>query len=87
MLMQALPKIIEEAVRPMQNIDSIRIMQVDRLNTGAAGARGGDGLPSASSGNLANRLWVPLSGIAPTHRWSINSSRKWVCPATDWMAS
>jgi uncharacterized membrane protein YqiK len=54
-LIQALPKIIEEAVKPMQNIDSIRIMQVDGLNTGAAGAQAGDGVPSATSGNLAEQ--------------------------------
>jgi uncharacterized membrane protein YqiK len=39
-LIQALPKIIEEAVKPMEKIDSIRIMQVDGLN-GAGGANGG----------------------------------------------
>ena len=52
-LIQALPKIIEEAVKPMQSIDSIRIMQVDGLNTG--GANGGDGVPVVSSGNLAEQ--------------------------------
>ena len=46
-LIQALPRIIEQAVKPMQNIDSIRIMQVDGLNTGAAGAQAGDGAPGA----------------------------------------
>jgi uncharacterized membrane protein YqiK len=51
-LIQALPKIIEEAVKPMQSIDSIRIMQVDGLNTGAAG---GDGVPTVASGNLAEQ--------------------------------
>jgi uncharacterized membrane protein YqiK len=51
-LIQALPKIIEEAVKPMQSIDSIRIMQVDGLNTGAAG---GDGVPTIASGNLAEQ--------------------------------
>jgi uncharacterized membrane protein YqiK len=53
-LIQALPKIIEEAVRPMQNIDSIRIMQVDGLNTGAAAAQAGD-LGGNGSGNLAEQ--------------------------------
>jgi uncharacterized membrane protein YqiK len=51
-LIQALPKIIEEAVKPMQSIDSIRIMQVDGLNTGGAG---GDGVPTVTSGNLAEQ--------------------------------
>ncbi len=54
-LIQALPKIIEEAVRPMQNIDSIRIMQVDGLNTGAAGAQAGDHGNGAGGGNLAEQ--------------------------------
>ncbi|WP_116813225.1 flotillin family protein [Steroidobacter cummioxidans] len=54
-LIQALPKIIEEAVRPMQNIDSIRIMQVDGLNTGAAGAQAGDHAAGNGSGNLAEQ--------------------------------
>lgn len=54
-LIQALPKIIEEAVRPMQNIDSIRIMQVDGLNTGAAGAHSAEHMPGAPSTNLAEQ--------------------------------
>jgi uncharacterized membrane protein YqiK len=54
-LIQGLPRIIEQAVKPMQNIDSIRIMQVDGLNTGAAGAQTGDGAPAAGSGNLAEQ--------------------------------
>jgi uncharacterized membrane protein YqiK len=39
----------------MQNIDSIRIMQVDGLNTGAASAQSGDGAGTAGSGNLAEQ--------------------------------
>ena len=54
-LIQGLPRIIEQAVKPMQNIDSIRIMQVDGLNTGAAGAQAGDGTAPAGSGNLAEQ--------------------------------
>jgi uncharacterized membrane protein YqiK len=54
-LIQGLPRIIEQAVKPMQNIDSIRIMQVDGLNTGAAAANAGDGVTSAGSGNLAEQ--------------------------------
>lgn len=54
-LIQALPKIIEESVRPMEKIDSIRIMQVDGLKTsvggvGAAAVNGADG-----GGNLAEQ--------------------------------
>lgn len=57
-LIQALPKIIEEAVKPIEKIDSIRIMQVDGLNgaggsgNGAAGHENGAGAPS---GNLAEQ--------------------------------
>ncbi|HMN44332.1 MAG TPA: flotillin family protein [Povalibacter sp.] len=54
-LIQGLPRIIEQAVKPMQNIDSIRIMQVDGLNTGAANAQAGDGVPGGSGGNLAEQ--------------------------------
>jgi uncharacterized membrane protein YqiK len=54
-LIHALPKIIEEAVRPMQNIDSIRIMQVDGLNTGAANASAGEFAAGAGTGNLAEQ--------------------------------
>jgi uncharacterized membrane protein YqiK len=53
-LIQALPKIIEESVRPMEKIDSIRIMQVDGLRSGggAGSAAGSDG---AGAGNLAEQ--------------------------------
>jgi uncharacterized membrane protein YqiK len=53
-LIQALPKIIEESVRPMEKIDSIRIMQVDGLKSGggAGSATGSDG---AGAGNLAEQ--------------------------------
>ncbi|HEY0942994.1 MAG TPA: flotillin family protein [Steroidobacter sp.] len=54
-LIQALPKIIEEAVRPMQSIDSIRIMQVDGLNTGDSGARAGEYAAASGGGNLAEQ--------------------------------
>jgi uncharacterized membrane protein YqiK len=58
-LIQALPKIIEESVRPMEHIDSIRIMQVDGLNGGGGGgghngANGANG-NAAGSGNLAEQ--------------------------------
>jgi len=52
-LIQALPKIIEESVRPMEKIDSIRIMQVDGLNSGAPAGPVADG--QASGTNLAEQ--------------------------------
>jgi uncharacterized membrane protein YqiK len=57
-LIQALPKIIEEAVKPIEKIDSIRIMQVDGLNGSGGGANGAavhDGGAGAPSGNLAEQ--------------------------------
>ena len=48
-LIQALPRIIEEAVKPMEKIDSIRIMQVDGLN----GAGGGNGATAHENGAVA----------------------------------
>jgi uncharacterized membrane protein YqiK len=65
-LIQALPKIIEEAVRPMQNIDSIRIMQVDGLNTGAASAQTGD--HSAGTGSGSGNLAEQAVGAALKYR-------------------
>jgi uncharacterized membrane protein YqiK len=55
-LIQALPKIIEEAVKPMEKIDSIRIMQVDGLNgAGGNGAGVHENGAAAPSGNLAEQ--------------------------------
>jgi uncharacterized membrane protein YqiK len=42
-------------VKPMQSIDSIRIMQVDGLNAGAAGAHAGDAASGTQAGNLAEQ--------------------------------
>jgi uncharacterized membrane protein YqiK len=53
-LIQALPKIIEESVRPMEKIDSIRIMQVDGLKSGG-GAGSAGGSDGAGAGNLAEQ--------------------------------
>jgi uncharacterized membrane protein YqiK len=49
-LMKVLPDIIREAAKPMEAIDSIRIVQVEGLNGGSSGG-GGDG---GGDGNLAD---------------------------------
>jgi uncharacterized membrane protein YqiK len=39
-LIEALPKIIAESVKPMENIEGIKILHVDGLNGGSAGSNG-----------------------------------------------
>ncbi|MDD5323719.1 MAG: flotillin domain-containing protein [Polaromonas sp.] len=60
-LIENLPSIIRESVKPMENIDSIRILQVDGLPglSGAqsgAGTGGGDGRPASENGPRAGGL-------------------------------
>jgi len=50
-LLKVLPELVREAAKPMEAIDSIRIVQVEGLN-GAHGS--GDGGAPAGDGNLAN---------------------------------
>ena len=52
-LLKVLPEVIRESAKPMEAIDSIKIVQVDGLTqkTGPAGSTGGAG---GGSGNLAN---------------------------------
>ncbi|MCT2398947.1 flotillin family protein [Novosphingobium mangrovi (ex Huang et al. 2023)] len=56
-LLKVLPEVVRESVRPMEAIDSIKIVQVDGL-TQKGGGSAGAGAPGASygggSGNLAN---------------------------------
>lgn len=51
-LMKVLPDIIREAAKPMEAIDSIKIVQVEGLNGGSAA--GGDGFAGGGDGNLAD---------------------------------
>lgn len=54
-LIENLDRIIAESVKPMENIDSIKIVQVDGLNGGAASAGVGGGTASAG-GNLSDQV-------------------------------
>lgn len=54
-LLKQLPEIIKESVKPMEQIDDIKIIQVDGLNGGTAGASS-DGTNGAENGNLADQL-------------------------------
>lgn len=51
-LIEALPQIIAESVKPMENIDGIKILHVDGLN-GGGGSAGGEGV--AANGGLADQ--------------------------------
>ena len=52
-LLTVLPDLVREAAKPLEAIDSIKIVQVDGLGGGAAGA-GATGVVPAGDGNLAN---------------------------------
>jgi uncharacterized membrane protein YqiK len=53
-LIEALPQIIAESVKPMQNIDGIKILHVDGLN-GSSQNGGGEGAGVSSGGGLADQ--------------------------------
>lgn len=53
-LISALPKIIEESVKPMQKIDGIRIVQVEGLNAGNSGGGGGAADSVTAGGGSSN---------------------------------
>lgn len=53
-LIEHLPEIIKESVKPMEQIDGIKIIQVDGLNGGSLS--GGEGVESTNSGNLSDQL-------------------------------
>ncbi len=51
-LLKVLPEVVREAVKPMEAIDSIKIVQVDGISQSAGGAAAGGG--EGGSGNLAS---------------------------------
>ena len=54
-LLKVLPDVIRESVKPMEQIDDIKIIQVDGLNGENAGSNGGD-TSSNGGGNLADQV-------------------------------
>ena len=52
-LLKVLPEVVRESAKPMEAIDSIKIVQVDGLTNGG-GAKGGSGASGGGSGNLAS---------------------------------
>ncbi|MEO0643969.1 MAG: flotillin domain-containing protein [Pseudomonadota bacterium] len=55
-LLEVLPEVVRESAKPMEAIDSIKIVQVDGLTNGGSGggAANDGGVPGKGSGNLAN---------------------------------
>lgn len=53
-LLKVLPEIVRESVKPMEAIDSIKIVQVDGLTQRGGESGGGSGAAGVGSGNLAN---------------------------------
>ena len=54
-LLEVLPAIIEASVKPIEKIDSIKIIQVDGLNRGTSGTGNSDTSASSGGGNLAEQ--------------------------------
>ncbi|HEY0634870.1 MAG TPA: flotillin domain-containing protein [Gammaproteobacteria bacterium] len=52
-LIERLPQIIAESVKPMEQIDAIKIFQIDGLHSGTSSGEGGT---APSSGNLADQV-------------------------------
>ncbi len=53
-LIEQLPDIIAQSVKPMENIDSIKILQVDGLNHSSSSD--GQGIATASADSLPDQL-------------------------------
>ncbi len=55
-LLEQLPEIIAESVKPMEQIDGIKIIQVDGMTGGAGVAAGAAGPNGGGGGNLADQM-------------------------------
>ena len=55
-LIENLDQIIRESVKPMENIDGIKIIQIDGLNGPSSGGSAGSASDAASGGNLADNV-------------------------------
>ena len=55
-LLEQLPEIIAESVKPMEQIDGIKIIQVDGMTGGVGGASNGTGSNGSGGGNLADQM-------------------------------
>lgn len=55
-LIENLDQIIRESVKPMENIDGIKIIQIDGLNAGSSGGGAGAAGEATSGGNLADNV-------------------------------
>jgi len=53
-LIKSMPSIIKESVKPMEQIEGIKIIQVDGLNSGGSGSVGGEA--GAGDGSLADQV-------------------------------
>ncbi len=52
-LLKVMPELVRESAKPLEAIDSIKIVQVDGLTNGGKGGYGGSAAPGGSTGNLA----------------------------------
>ncbi|MCS6762315.1 MAG: hypothetical protein MO846_10320 [Candidatus Devosia symbiotica] len=65
-LIDALPRIIAESVKPMENIDGIKILHVDGLN--GSSQNGGGAGEDAGGRALPTRPWQQPCAIAARRR-------------------
>ncbi len=64
-LIKHLPEIIKESVKPIENIDGIKIFQLDGLNAGGSTAANGEGQPTGSLADQVVNSALRYRGQAP----------------------